>query len=301
MKLLPIYPDEREMLISDGNYIIPELRKRPCITSDCNFTNLFAWRFAYQYKISRMNSHVIIRGIHEGRDFFLPPVGDHRTAVEIVKRLFEIEKAAGKSPFVAVVPEWLAEELKKDKAFSVKEDRDNFDYVYAAADLAELPGAKYHDKKNLIAQLEAKYKVSTEPLNNENCLEAIKFADDWCEERDCAQSEGLENEHCAIYQMLSHFEGLKLNGILARIDGKIVALTMGEPLNEDTYVIHVEKGTPKLKGIYQFINREFAKTIAGKYKWINREQDLGLKGLRKAKESYNPDHFVKKYKIELIS
>ena len=123
----------------------------------------------------------------------------------------------------------------------------------------------------------------------------------WCDIRDCFTPENLSlaEEHAAVIETLDSFRELSLRGGVILIDGNIEAFTIGEPLNRETFVIHFEKANPRIIGLYQAINQEFCRTIADEYRFVNREQDLGEPGLRRAKESYCPDHLVEKYIVRI--
>lgn len=294
---LPTYPKTRKLKITDYHHVAPLLKEYPLKISDYSFTNIFAWRQAYNYRISDFNEMLIVSGQYRKRPFILPPIGNPKMAADTVLQIFKMQKKSSKRPFLAVSPDHLAEELEEEAHIKIISDRENWDYIYNSSDLAKLEGQKYHSKRNLIKQFNSLYSAEVEELTTASCAEAIEYSDRWCEQRDCESNEGLKREHCAIYQMLSHFEALRLHGVLIRIGGEIFGISMGEKLNNDTYVIHVEKADKHHKGIYQFLNQKLAETVSRKYKWINREQDLGIKGLRRAKQSYYPDHFVKKYRI----
>lgn len=297
---LPLYPEGRDLEIADYNLIIPVLRKYPAESSDMNFTNIFAWRNAYRYKISQLDGVITILGFYEDKRFILTPIGDPSMAADAAYSVFLTSVKPDAIPLLAVAPDWLAGLLKDRPHISISPSRADWDYVYRSSDLAELPGQNYHAKRNLIKQFRDKYTAEVEELNKDTCAEAIEFSDKWCRQRDCESEEGLEIEKCAIYQMLTNFEALKLHGILVRIDGEIVALTIGEEINPDTYVVHVEKGDQNFRGIYQFTNQQLARHVAPRYKWINREQDLGVPGLRRAKTSYYPHHFIEKFRVEYV-
>jgi hypothetical protein len=121
--------------------------------------------------------------------------------------------------------------------------------------------------------------------------------EDWCRIKDCAEDPGLLSEDYAIYKALTHFEELGYKGGAIQIDSRIQAFSLGEPLNPNTAVIHVEKANPYIKGLYSAINQLFCSNAWSGMEYINREQDLGIEGLRKAKESYHPHHMVNKYTI----
>ena len=125
----------------------------------------------------------------------------------------------------------------------------------------------------------------------------LGLQEDWCELRDCVEDPDLLHEDRAIYEAISHFKELGFRGGAISIDSKVEAFALGEPLNPDTAVIHIEKANPDIPGLYAAINQLFCAEEWSGVKYINREQDLGLENLRKAKESYYPDHMVEKYTL----
>ena len=136
------------------------------------------------------------------------------------------------------------------------------------------------------------------PLSKDVIGSCIKFEESWCEDKKCDQIEGLSKERSAIYRLLNNFESLSAIGAAIEINGNIKAFTLGEALNRNTFVIHVEKADNDTIGLYQAINWEFLRNHAKDFKFVNREQDLGVQGIRKAKMSYGPVRLVKKYKIK---
>jgi hypothetical protein len=133
-----------------------------------------------------------------------------------------------------------------------------------------------------------------EPITPENLDEVRAMNRAWCIEAGCADNESLALEHRAVEQALHHMQELKQDGALIRSRGQIMAFALGEPLNDSTYVVHVEKAIANVQGAYQLINREFAAKYAKDYALINREDDAGDPGLRRAKMSYRPSGFVEK-------
>ena len=183
--------------------------------------------------------------------------------------------------------------------FTIEEDRDNFDYLYRVTELSDLAGTQFHDKKNLLNQFQSKYHYTFAPLTPELLEECLRFQHEWCEEKRCELIEGLCQENCAVQTMLRHFVPLALLGGALLVDEQLAAFTLAEPLNPETLVIHVEKARSGITGIYQAINREFLRHQTQAFSFVNREQDLGIEGLRKAKLSYNPLRLIRKYRISV--
>ncbi len=177
--------------------------------------------------------------------------------------------------------------------------RDSFDYVYDIHGLADLTGRKYQRKRNHINRFLQEYPDYTaEPLTGENTAQAEELACRWYESRLSEDPhQDFHMERAAIFKALRHWQALGMEGMLLKAGGRVLAMTMGSPLNETTFDIHFEKALEKSDGVYGMINREFARYLREKYpalKWLNREDDMGLEGLRKAKLSYSPDLMIEK-------
>ena len=164
--------------------------------------------------------------------------------------------------------------------------------------LVLLPGRKLHAKRNHINFFIENNDWTFEPITRENLGECRKMNEEWYREKGQSCNAGLANERRAVDKCFENYSELGLEGGLLRASGRIVAYTIGEPLNSDTYVIHVEKAFSSIRGAYQMINREFASYIRDNHPhiiYVNREDDMGDKGLRRAKLSYYPDRMIEKY------
>jgi hypothetical protein len=200
------------------------------------------------------------------------------------------------------VPEALAENWKAalGKRVEAVDARGDWDYLYAAQSLIELAGNRYHKKKNLVNQFQRTYAFSYEPLGPATVAEALSLQTDWCTWRDCEAVDTLAAENRVIAKVLTHWEALEgICGGVLRIDGRLVAYTVAERQTADTLLIHFEKGNPEFKGVYQAINQAFVAHSAEGIRWVNREQDLGDEGLRRAKLSYHPEAFVPKCDVAI--
>ena len=275
------------------------LRQHPPLASEYTFSNLFAWQPINQYAIARYGEGFLIRKSSHGELSLLQPLVPKNGLASIKDGLAFL---AGQTavPAIERVGEDIIAGLPDDPTVIITEDRDQFDYLYDAQELIDLPGERFHDKKNLLAQFRTKYNAKYLPLTPALAKECVTFAHQWCIERNCERAEGLARENCAVVRMLAHFAELHLLGGALTIDDQLIAFTLAEPLTSDTLVIHVEKADNHLTGAYQAINHEFLihQTVA--FRYVNREQDLGVKGLRKAKLSYNPVRLIKKYRITAV-
>jgi hypothetical protein len=216
-----------------------------------------------------------------------PPVGG-AAATEALELLgVEVEGFAR-------VPGKTAEELRA-AGFQVESDRDNWDYVYRVRDIAELAGRRYHKKRNLVKQCLEAHRCEYEPIARKNLGECLDMQHRWCRVRECGRDPGLCAEYLAVREALAHYEDFQLIGGAVRIDGRIEAFAIAEELSPGTAVCHFEKAMPGIQGLGQVINQWFSKHSLGGFEFANREQDLGVPGLRQAKESYYPDHMVEKF------
>jgi hypothetical protein len=262
-------------------------------TSDYCFLNLWAWKDIYDLEWAFEQDLVWIRQNAPERAYWAP-VGPW-ASISWRNRLY----AHFREPaFFIRIPEPLHELWRGElpEAVRLQPDRDHFDYLYRVRDLIELRGNKLHKKKNLLRQFLRSYDFDYLHLTPERIDKALTMQTEWCLWRDCESSTTLEAENQAIVNIFhdwSRLSGLLGGGI--EIEGNMVAYTVAEPLDEETVVIHFEKGCPNYKGVYQAINQMFLERSAADYTYVNREQDLGDAGLRQAKESYNPTGFLKKF------
>ena len=178
-------------------------------------------------------------------------------------------------------------------------DRDSYDYVYAIDDLADLKGRKYQRKRNHFNRFRDSFPYYTvEPITSENISLVQQMLEDWYAYRQEADPNGdYHMEKAAIYKALRHYEQLAMEGIVVMDGGQVLAMTMGSRLGPDTFDIHFEKARPEADTAYTVINCEFARYLRSRYpevRFLNREDDLGIEGLRKAKLSYYPHHLVEK-------
>lgn len=183
--------------------------------------------------------------------------------------------------------------------FSYHCDRDSYDYVYAIDDLADLKGRKYQRKRNHFNRFRENYPDYTiEPITQENIPQVQQMLEDWYAQRKQTDPDGdYLMEQSAIYRALRHYDQLGLEGVVLVYEGRILAMTIGSRLSPDTYDIHFEKACAEADTAYTVINCEFARFLRTRHpevQFLNREDDLGIEGLRKAKLSYYPHHLVEK-------
>ncbi|MDD5020378.1 MAG: phosphatidylglycerol lysyltransferase domain-containing protein [Candidatus Omnitrophica bacterium] len=296
MNNVPRFPDMRPLTLGDKPLLDTLLASQQPEISEYTFTNLFAWRKAYDFCVSQADGVFLVVSRRDGRlDIFDPlcPAGKKRAVVESCFFLSSSLPTA----FVRM-PEEAVRAFQGDGAFAVAEERDHFDYLYRTQDLVALKGTAYDGKRNFIKRFKEARAFEYRVMKAEDVEKCFYFEEEWCLARDCQRTEGLAREREAMHEILSHFEALGVQGAMILIDGKVEAVTLGEALNSQTFVIHIEKANGSFVGIYQAINQMFCEQAAQGYVFVNREQDLGVAGLRQAKESYHPCRLVKKYTLQ---
>lgn len=265
--------------------------------SHFNFTTRFIWRQPYDLKWALIDDCLCFRGSWHGKYFILPPVGTNQEAIAaaLQKLAADFDKN-GWRLVIRDIERALVGQLAaiRPARLTFRKDRDNYDYVYTAEDLIELSGRRFHAKKNhanAFRRLYPDYEFL--PLTTDLVGTCLEVALSWAAGRDDSD-ENLLAEKAAINETLKNYAALDLTGAVIRVGGHLVAFTIGEQLNEDTAVIHFEKADAAYKGIYAVINQEYCATYWRQMKYINRQEDLGLEGLRQAKKSYHPVKMVEK-------
>ena len=264
-------------------------------TSDYSFLNLWSWAEAYGLAWAWTPELVWIRQSRPHEKYWAP-VGDWKTVnwPQTLRSHFSDGLSFGRVP-EALLQIWLQTSGIRPEP---RPSRGHWDYLYAVTDLVELKGNQFHKKKNLLNQFKNKYDYRYMPLTADNIHQTIDMQDNWCTWRDCAAQEALDSENQAISKVLNNWRGLhQLMGGAIIVDTKMVAYTVAERLSADTLVIHFEKGDPDFKGVYQAINQMFLENAGRGFATVNREQDLDSEGLRKAKLSYNPVGYLKKFDV----
>ncbi len=262
-----------------------------------NFTSNFIWSEVYKLSAARFDDRLVVmsEADPEGPSFIFPSGAG--PVAPVVRALAQYTKARGVPLVFNTV---LNEDKEKLEAefpgiFLFEEDRRDFDYVYDAQRLITLSGKKLSSKRNHVNRFQQDNRDwSYEAITLQNIGEAHQMSLEWCKQAGCRENPGLFSESCAVEKAFRHFFDLKLTGGLLRDGRRVVAYAMGEPLNPDTYIVHIEKAFYDVHGAYQMINQQFARENAGGFRYINREDDTGDEGLRRAKMSYDPELLVVK-------
>jgi len=288
--------DFEPIQLKDAERYQQHLEQTPQVASDYSFANVWGWAREYELQWAFSNGLVWILQ-NAPRRVYWAPVGpwDHVDWTDVFAR------NTFTSGFTRV-PETLADlwQQKIGDRLQIEEDRANWDYIYDVEELVTLRGNRFHKKKNLLNQFKKRNDYRYVPFSAAMIDQALALQDDWCTWRDCEDSDVLSAENRAIQRVFVDWDRFpELLGGAIMVEDMIVAYTIAEPLDDDTVVIHFEKGCPAHKGIYQAINQMFLENLAGRFRLVNREQDLGDEGLRKAKMSYNPVGFNQKYRVSV--
>jgi len=268
--------------------------------SECSFTNLFMWRKALNIRWMEEKGCLCVLVQNDGAPYVMPPChADPDVAAHMAKRLCEWMEEQNQSFLMKGVPRQLAETLEQVcPGWIVERDRNADDYIYSVDDLIQLAGRKYESKRHHIKVFERNFPSAVfAPLTPTAAARCIAMSEEWLENRDQV-TPLLEKELTAVIEVLTNYEILGLKGGTIEVYGRIEAFTLGEALSDDTVVIHVEKANPDIPGIYQYLNREFLDREWNSMTFVNREEDMGIPGLRKAKESYRPIKMVEKYQAK---
>ncbi|MFB3764555.1 MAG: DUF2156 domain-containing protein [Methanotrichaceae archaeon] len=289
--------DFKPVTLNDRDLFLNHYARYPQVHSDNTFTNMVCWSNYANYKYAKVEDSIVLSATLDGKVRYRPPIGPKDPG--LLSDLLELARESEDIYPLAILDqenkEWISELYPDLRMYP---ERKYFDYVYRASDLAELPGKKYLTIRRQLHQFQRTCTPIIEPLCMDAINEVIEFLNEWCDWKDCNSDLVLANEKEAILFALSHYNELKLSGLIIRAEGKIGAMSIFEGLNKDTALVHFEKGLPDCKGIYRAINSETAKILAKDYIYINRESDMGIEGIREAKMRYHPDHMVEVHFIK---
>lgn len=282
--------------LQDREVIQYYFRQYPSRSCERTFVNVYLWSRHYHVTFAVVENTLVFQS--EGEEIaYSYPLGEP----EDVKRAIEFLRVYVKErqiPFVLYnVTEVQFEQLDAwyPGEFQIEYNRDIADYVYESEKLATLAGKKLHAKRNHINKFKSTFEHwRYERITQDNVEECFQMALRWRNENNCEENHEKNAEMCVTLNSLRLLDELDLIGGLLRINGEVVAFTIGEPICEDTFVVHIEKAYADIQGAYPMINQQFVEHECKQYKYINREEDTGAEGLRKAKLSYRPTFLVEK-------
>lgn len=281
----------KDIELTDREWIEPLIRASGYQGCDYTFGNLYIWKDLYRQQAAEAGGMLCARSRRPGTGeyMYLFPAGDG-SLNEAVDFMMQDAKKLG-APFLlrgfaAAEADRLAESFPG--RFVIESVRAEWDYLYRVEDLTLLAGKRYHGKRNHIARFEDSGDWHFEPLGEDNIEVCRKMCRTWYAEHAAAGNMGALADRGVVDNALTYFDRLGFTGGVLFQCGQAVGFTVGEPLNADTYVVHIEKAFAEVNGAYPAINREYVRSMMQDYTYVNREEDDGIAGLRKAKESYHP-------------
>lgn len=287
----------KDITLADKDTITSFTMKSDRRNCDLSFSNLCSWRFLYDTQFAVVDNFLVFKFWAGEQLAYMMPVGTGDLKAVLWELIEDARKENQHFCMLGVCSNMRADlEAILPEQFTFTEDRDYADYIYLRSDLSTLKGKKFQAKRNHINRFRNTYPdYEYTPITPDRIQECLDLEAEWCKVNNCDQQEGTGNERRALVYALHNFEVLGLTGGILRVNGKIVAFTFGMPINHETFGVHVEKADTTIDGAYAMINYEFANRIPEQYIYINREEDLGIEGLRKAKLSYQPVTILEKY------
>lgn len=288
----------KPITIEDKKLITPFTLTSEYMNCDYAFANMCSWQFFYGSEYAIQDDFLFIRFNLEGRKqkSYMFPVGEGNLVHAIGLLQKETDTDEHRLCISGITPE-AKEQLETlyPAGFRYVTDRNFFDYIYLREDLQYLKGKKYQAKRNHINKFNKLYNYTYTPITREMIPLCLELEYKWYQaNKTDADIEDLQHENQSMIFALNHFEALDLTGGAIIINDEIIAFTYGSPVNKNTFAVHVEKADVKYEGIFSLINQEFVSHLPEQYIYINREEDLGIPGLRQAKLSYNPAILLEK-------
>lgn len=285
----------KKIELSDRERISGYYREENAGSCELTFANNYLWASHYQVRYAVIEGMLVF--LSEGGTFSVTyPLGSGDVK-KVLDALMEYFKEQGKEFRMHLVSkeQFAKLELLYPGKFQIFYDRDSADYVYESEKLITLSGKKLHGKRNHINKFKAMHENwKYEPITDENTKECMEMAQKWRILNGCEDDPEKQAEFCVTLNALKLRKELGLVGGLLRLDGEVIAFTLGEAGGGDTFIVHIEKAYADIQGAYPMINQQFVEHEASAYRYINREEDTGAEGLRKAKLSYYPVMLLEK-------
>ena len=274
-----------------------------CMNCDMNVANLCSWQFLYHTEYAVVEGFLVLRFVADGHVTYMKPMGkgDLRPVLEL---LMADARSLGDTLRMACVcpcAQGLMEESMPG-AFTYSVDRDRADYLYLREKLVTLSGKKLQPKRNHISKFKRTYPdYEYRPLTADLVDACVRLGEEWCKTNDSCMQRAMQAEQRMIDYALHHIDELHIVGGTLWVEGRMVAFTFGARINAEAFDVCVEKADTAYEGAYAMINNEFVSRLPEDITYINREEDLGLEGLRKAKLSYQPDLILDKMTATLTA
>ena len=292
--------------LSDQNILGKKLDSLDCNLLNYSFAVQFLYRNVINFQFATYKKYIISKVSIKNKDYFLFPVGEgdiFEVFNTIKEYAFLHQNRLRFFQFCSLNGETLvnwAESLRVEGfSYHYYPSEDEFEYIYLTNNLAELKGPALKPKRNHINFFEKQYNWTKEHIDSKNMDEVANFSKNWDVDKEIGSTSRLLLENEALQEAFIHFNQLNLKGILLRVNSEIVAFSIGCLLNNDTWLVLFEKADRNIRGSYAMINKLFAQEIAKGYTYINRAEDGGVEGLRKAKQSYMPDYLNEVYHLTI--
>lgn len=273
------------------------LCETPYGISESCFVSLFLWGEVYHTEVAFQDGLLFVRVGEDGCFRYMMPMGNGDLSHGL-SLILDDAKKMGCIPRLIAVTDEMRERLESvcPDTFSYEEARDSFDYIYDPKELATLSGKKFHQKKGHVNRFRKEYgdRFCYERITRENLADVIAFQEKWLLQN-IDRAESLKAEQKMLRSLFANYFTLGVIGGLLRVDGSVVAYSVGTRLCRETMLIQVEKGDIAYHGVYQMINQQFVEHNCADVTYLNREDDAGVEGLRKAKLSYQPIFLMRKY------
>ncbi|MBQ5635166.1 MAG: GNAT family N-acetyltransferase [Alistipes sp.] len=296
-------PAFHKITLSDRELFEQYMAQSELRNCDLSFANIYCWQDTYHSEIAEYGGFMLIRfRLESDEPAYMQPIGegDIRPIIEILKA--DAAQFGVPLHIFGATQQWCEElETLYPNDFAFSQQRANADYIYLASDLATLPGRRYQPKRNHINRFTSRYSWRYEPLSIANIADCVRLNMRWMKNKNCCSMPSEYAEQYAIQRAFLEFDNLPLRGGILYANDEPAAFTYGSQINSDTFCIHIEKADPNIEGSATMINQLFAKEIVAEYQYINREEDLGLEGLRYAKMKYHPIELLSKISARLLN
>lgn len=286
----------KRITIEDKDIIKEYIDKKEHKACDYSLANLILWSSVYNTHYAIIKDTLFIKFVSKGINYFAFPMGDGDLKIAF-EWLFEYCNEQNIEFKMYIVEPEMFEEIDAiyPGKFQIQYNRDNADYIYEVESLKNLSGKKYHGKKNHVNKfLKTQENWSYESISDENTDDCIEMIKEWCIQNGCCEDREKAAEICVLIKGLKYRKQLNLIGGAIRVDGQVVAMTLGEKVSDEMFIVHFEKAFSSVDGAYTMINQQFIINELSDFKYVNREEDMGIEGLRKAKESYHPVFMAEK-------
>jgi len=274
-------------------------QKFDCQLMNYSFAVLFLYRNVCQVKYAISDNFMLIKATQDEGTFFMFPIGEgnlpaflDKVANETFNTQHSVRFYQFCNDYAPLLLQWAEEFCEKTgHQFQINSVRKDFEYIYSAEKLARLEGHLLKPKRNQINHFTKNNNWNFTHITKD-IIEKVKHFNTLWDANKTSSEPSLEKENIALKEAFNHFFDLNMQGVLLQIENEIVAFSIGFPLNDDTFLILFEKADRNCKGAYSMINKLFANEISKKYTYINRAEDAGVEGLRKAKLSYQPEYLI---------